>query len=126
MLQHVHTVTITDGGHTHVQNVNSGTTGGTNGYAVDTSTNTSSASGYSTASATTGITAADSNPASSVASFTKTHSLTNNAVTSGAGAAHAHTLSWPAGVPTAASTAVTMNSFDNRSAYIKLIGCKAD
>ena len=40
--------------HVHVQNINSGTTGGTNGYGVDTSTNTSSASGYSTANPTSG------------------------------------------------------------------------
>jgi len=40
--------------HVHVQNINSGTTGGTNGYGVDTSTSTSSASGYSTANPTSG------------------------------------------------------------------------
>lgn len=52
-----HTHTITDPGHTHVENQNSATTGGLTGWgARDTSTNTSSATGYSTASATTDIT----------------------------------------------------------------------
>lgn len=40
--------------HVHVQNINSATTGGTNGYGVDTSTSASSASGYSTANPTGG------------------------------------------------------------------------
>lgn len=44
--------------HVHVQSVNSATTGGLNGYAVDTSTNTSTASGYSTANPTSGGVAA--------------------------------------------------------------------
>lgn len=50
-------VTITDPGHTHVQNKNTGTTGALSGYTPDASTSTSAASGYSTASATTGISA---------------------------------------------------------------------
>jgi microcystin-dependent protein len=51
-----HTHAVTDPGHTHVQGVNSATTGGTSGYTPDTSTNTRVNSGYSTSSATTGIT----------------------------------------------------------------------
>jgi hypothetical protein len=38
--------------HSHVQRVNSATTGGTSGYTPDTSTNTGVSSGYSTADAT--------------------------------------------------------------------------
>lgn len=30
-----------------------------------------------------------------------------------------------AGVPTGSGTSITMNSFDNRSAYMKLIACEA-
>jgi microcystin-dependent protein len=51
-----HTHTVTDPGHTHVQGVNSATTGGASGYTPDTSTNTRVNSGYSTSSATTGVT----------------------------------------------------------------------
>lgn len=50
-------VTITDPGHTHVQNKNTATNGGLSGTTPDASTNTSAPSGYSTESATTGITA---------------------------------------------------------------------
>lgn len=35
-------------------------------------------------------------------SATLTHTANNPAVTSGAGSAHSHTISWPAGVPTIA------------------------
>jgi microcystin-dependent protein len=65
-----HTHSVTDPGHTHVQqahshvqSVNTAITGGLSGYTPDTSTNTSAASGYSTQpttavnnTATTGIT----------------------------------------------------------------------
>jgi len=81
--------------HVHVQNVNSATTGGTNGYGVDTSTGTSSATGYSTA-----------NPTGGSASYTPAGTNGTSAVsgTSGTGSAHTHTLSWPAGVPTNGAT----------------------
>jgi hypothetical protein len=51
---HTHTYTEVPN-HVHVQSVNSATTGGLNGYGVDTSTNTSTASGYSTANPTGGV-----------------------------------------------------------------------
>jgi hypothetical protein len=69
VVNHTHNVSVTDPGHTHVENLNSATTGGLRGATPDTSTNTSTASGYSTASATTGITATTANPAGGVASF---------------------------------------------------------
>jgi hypothetical protein len=70
VVNHTHDVTVTDPGHTHVENSNNTTTGGLRGWgAADTSTNTSTATGYSTASATTGITATTANPAGGVASF---------------------------------------------------------
>jgi hypothetical protein len=70
VVNHTHDVTVTDPGHTHVENSNNATTGGLRGWgAPDTSTNTPTATGYSTASATTGITASTANPAGGVASF---------------------------------------------------------
>lgn len=70
VVNHTHDVSVTDPGHTHVENSNNATTGGLRGWgAADTSTNTSTATGYSTASATTGITASTANPAGGVASF---------------------------------------------------------
>lgn len=70
VINHTHTVDVTDPGHTHVQGVNSASTGGTSGYTADTSTNTRVNSGYSTSSGTTGITAATQNPAGGAASIT--------------------------------------------------------
>lgn len=109
---HTHTYTEVPN-HVHVQSVNSGTTGGTNGYGVDTSTSGSSASGYSTANPTGGV--ATGTTAGPSATLTHTVSSqgtvawpagvpTNSAPTSGAGSAHTHTISWPAGVPTNGST----------------------
>lgn len=51
-------------------------------------------------------------------SATLTHTPTNNAVTSGTGSAHSHTLSWPAGVPTAAGGAVDAHSVSGSSQAI--------
>lgn len=50
--------------HVHVQNINTGTTGGSNGYGVDTSTNGSGATAISTA-----------NPTGGVASYTPTGTI---------------------------------------------------
>lgn len=69
-LNHTHPVNITDPGHTHVQGVNSASTGGTSGYTADTSTNNRVNSGYSTSSGTTGITAGTDNPSNGVAALT--------------------------------------------------------
>lgn len=66
--------------------------------------------------------------------------FTGSSVTSGAGTAHTHTLSWPAGVPTNGGTGagtahthtlswpagvptLTGSAFDNRSAYTNVIFC---
>ena len=113
VLNHTHTVSVTDPGHTHVENNNSASTGGLTGWgAPDTSTNTSQATGYSTASATTGITASTANPGGGAATGTTagpsaalSHTPTNNAVTSGNPSAtlthsvtqpSAHTITQPA------------------------------
>lgn len=75
-----HTHTYTDvPNHVHVQSVNSATTGGLSGYTPDTSTNTSTSSGYSTANPTNGVATGTTNGPNA----TLTHSVTNNAVTSG-------------------------------------------
>jgi hypothetical protein len=62
-----HTHPVTDPGHTHVQGVNTATTGGLSGYAPDTSTNTRANSGYATSSATTGVTVGNSTAADAAA-----------------------------------------------------------
>lgn len=72
VINHTHTVNVTDPGHTHVQGVNSATTGPNQGYGTDSSTNTRIDSDYSTSSATTGITAGTDNPAGGVGSITPT------------------------------------------------------
>jgi len=129
---HTHTYTEVIN-HVHLQSVGTAATGGLAGYTYDASTNTSVAAGYSTANPTgsVGATGTTAGPGAAL-----THTPTNNAVTSGAGAAHTHglgtlaastpVLSWPAGVPTATGSALTMNSFDNRSAFTKVIACKID
>lgn len=71
VIQHNHTISVDDPGHTHVEQNNSATTGPLAGWgARDTSTNTAVATGYSTQSSTTGITATSANPAGSVAQGT--------------------------------------------------------
>lgn len=129
-----HTHTYTDvPNHVHVQNVNTGTTGAQNGYGVDTSTSGSGATGISTANPTGGVatgTTAGPNAALSHSvtnnavtsgnpSATLTHSVTNNAVTSGnPSATLTHsvtqpTIAWPAGVPTNSGGAVNAHTVNN-------------
>jgi hypothetical protein len=107
VINHTHSVTVNDPGHTHVQSVNSNTTGGTSGYTPDTSTNTGAASGYSTQSATTGITASTTNPSGGVATGTTT--------------GPSSTLT-PAG--TVSQPTFTGTQFDNRSAFLRVIFCR--
>lgn len=98
-----HTHTYTDvPNHVHVQNINSGATGGSNGYGKDTSTNGSEATAVSTANPTGGVaTGTTAGP-----SATLTHAVTQPA---------AHTFTQP----TFAGTA-----FDNRPAFTKVIVCE--
>jgi hypothetical protein len=140
VINHTHTVTTT-------WNVQGGTTASTTGTHVMTST----ATGGSARVPTTGdvISETTANPAGGVASITPAGSnawpagvptatgggvtLTNNAVTSGAGAAHLHgvgTLANAASAVTgtmnssAVTGTITMNQVDVQPAYLKLIGCK--
>lgn len=83
---HTHTYTEVPN-HVHVQNMPSGFTGSQAYLATDTSTTGSTASAISTANPTGGVaTGTTAGP-----SATLTHSVTNNAVTSGAGSSHTHT-----------------------------------
>jgi hypothetical protein len=85
VLNHTHTVNITDPGHVHTYQSQTATTGAETSYehgAIDASS-ADTAEGESTDSATTGITATTSNPAGGVAtgttagpSATLTHSVT--------------------------------------------------
>lgn len=75
---HTHTYTEVPN-HVHVQNINTATTGANNGYGVDTSSSGSGATAISTANPTGGVaTGTTAGP-----NATLTHSVTNNAVTSG-------------------------------------------
>jgi hypothetical protein len=119
VVNHTHPVNITDPGHAHTQTTS----------ATDGATTRADASSGGTAynnvaninSNTTGITATTSNPASGVAtgttagpSATLTHTPTNNAVTSGAGASHDHaagTLAASAPAFTGSATSVVQPYF---------------
>jgi hypothetical protein len=132
---HTHTYTEVPN-HVHVQNINSATMGGLNGYAVDTSTNSSSATGYSTANPTGGVAIGTTNgPGAALThtvnnnavtsgnpSATLTHSPTNNAVTSGAGAAHNHGV----GTLAFAGTELSTHLHTISPTFFRLIGCKKD
>jgi hypothetical protein len=74
---HTHTYTQTVN-HVHVQTVNTATTGGLNGYGVDTSTNTPAASGYSTQNPTGGVATG-----TTAAGSSHTHTLSGGAVADG-------------------------------------------
>lgn len=96
VLKHTHTVTVTDPGHSHTipVNTNSWTAFGSSDIADSNRTTNAT---ESTNSNTTGITATTADPAGGVTtgttagpSATLTHTPTNNAVTSGAGASHLH------------------------------------
>jgi hypothetical protein len=80
--------------HAHVQNINSGSTGGSVGYGTDDSTTGSKATAISTANNTggvaTGTTAGPSATLSHSGTAVDAHSVTNNAVTSGVGSSHGH------------------------------------
>lgn len=100
-----HTHTYTDvPNHVHVQNAASASTGPNVGSTPDTSTNTSVATGYSTANPTGGVATGTTAGPSAVL----THSVTQPSN---------HTFTQP----TFAGT-----SFDNRSAFVRVIFCKKD
>jgi hypothetical protein len=110
---HTHTYTEVPN-HVHVQSVNSGTTGGLSGYTPDTSTSTSTSSGYSTANPTGGVATGTTNgPGAAL-----THTVNNNAVTSGNPSAtlthsvtqpSAHTLSGSSSAVSAGTPAGTVS-----------------
>jgi hypothetical protein len=87
VVNHTHTISVTDPGHVHTQRYHSAATGALSGptTAPDTSSNTPTNYGITTASATTGITASSANPAGGVASGT----------TDGPSASLTHTVTQP-------------------------------
>lgn len=117
VINHTHTVTVTDPGHTHTQASQTATTGSISSWehgAIDTSS--AATETLPTGSSTTGITASTANPAGGVASITPTGSI-----------------AWPAGVPTigaytpagsVSAPTFTGTQFDNRSAYLRVIACR--
>jgi|SRR3990170_3060198 len=94
--------------HVHVQNVNSGTTGGQEGYGKDTSTNGSIATGLSTA-----------NPTGGSPSYTPAG--TNSAPTL-SGSSQSLSGGTPSG--TVSQPTFTGTQFDNRSAFVRVIFCR--
>lgn len=148
VINHTHTVSVTDPGHVHAQASQTATTGGASSWehgAIDASS--TAAETLNTASATTGITATTANPAGGVAtgttagpSATLSHTVTNNQVTSGnpsATLSHSvtqpadHTLSGSTQAITAGTPAGTVSAptftgtpADQRPAYVKVIYCE--
>lgn len=99
VINHTHTVTVTDPGHTHNIASQTATTGSASSWehgAIDTSS--AAAETLPSASATTGITASSANPAGGVASIT------------------------PAG--TVSAPTFTGTQADNRSAFRRVIYCR--
>ena len=102
VINHTHTVSVTDPGHTHTYKSQTATTGSVTSYehgAIDTSSASANEGGV-VDSSTTGITASTANPAGGVASIT------------------------PAG--TINTPSFTGASADQRPAYLKVIFCKKD
>lgn len=70
VVNHTHTIDITDPGHTHLTQRYPTATGGSSGFTIDTSmSGTPADNTLATKSNTTGITASSNNPAGGVASF---------------------------------------------------------
>lgn len=101
VINHTHTVSVTDPGHSHLTQRYPTATGGSSGFTIDTSmSGTLADNTLPVKAATTGITAATANPAGGVASIT------------------------PAGTNSTSVVTGTLNQFDNRSAFVLLIGCR--
>lgn len=144
-----HTHTYTDVvNHVHVQSVNSAATGGLSGYTADTSTNTSVSSGYSTANPTgsvaTGTTAGPSAVLTHSVTQPANHTFTQPTIawpvgvpTNSGGAVDAHAVTQPSAhtvtqpsdhsytpAGSVAAPILTMNSFNNRPTFVRVIFCK--
>jgi hypothetical protein len=81
VVNHTHTVTVTDPGHTHLQRSQTATTGSVSSWehgAIDTSS--TAAETLATDSATTGITASTANPAGGVATGTTSTKATSDVI----------------------------------------------
>ena len=102
VINHTHPVNITDPGHTH--SISGGATDDTSAPfpGPDAASSAATAFGGGIGTATTGVTATSSNPAGGAASIT------------------------PAGTNAASAVTGTLNAFDNRPAYVKVIFCVRD
>lgn len=69
IISHTHTISVTDPGHSHIQSLNSASSGSLSGYSTDASTSTLAISGYNTTRNTTGITASEVAPAGALSSI---------------------------------------------------------
>jgi hypothetical protein len=81
VVNHTHTVSVTDPGHTHLQRSQTATTGGVSSWehgVIDTSS--TAAETLATDSATTGITATTANPAGGVATGTTSTKATSDVI----------------------------------------------
>lgn len=101
VINHTHSINVTDPGHTHLTQRYPTATGGSSGFTIDTSmSGTLADNTLPTKTATTGITASSANPAGGVASITPTGTVSQ---------------------PTFTGT-----QFDNRSAFVRVIWCRKD
>lgn len=138
IINHTHTVNITDPGHVHTLNAQGGTTASTTGTHLMTSTATGGSAravttGDAVVSHTTGITAATVNPSGGVASITPAGSLSGSTAT-GSLTPLGHNTSvsiTPLGHNASSAVTGTLNAgaFTGTPAtiqptYLKLIGCR--
>jgi hypothetical protein len=114
VINHTHTITVTS-------LVQGGTTAATTGTHVMTST----ATGGSARAITAGdsITATSANPSGGVTSITPAGTVSTPTFTGSALAGHTHTLT-ATGTNSTSVVTGTLNSFDNRPAYVKVIYCQ--
>lgn len=114
-----HTHTYTDvPNHVHVQNINSGATGGSNGYTKDTSTNGSEASAVSTATNTGGV--AEGTTAGPGAALT--HSVTQPSDHTLSGSSQLVSGGTPSGTNSAPTFTGTQHS--TLPAFVRVVFCE--
>jgi hypothetical protein len=121
-----HTHTYTDVvNHVHLQTAPAGQTGGQDSVTRDTSTNGSSNTALSTANPTGGVaTGTTAGPSAALS-----HNVSNNGTAAAqtiSGSSESITAGTPAGTNGTSAVTGTLNSFDNRSAFIKVIFCVKD
>ena len=143
VINHTHAVNVTDPGHTHLTQRYPTATGGSSGFTIDTSMSGTLADNTLPVKANaTGVTATSSNPGGGVASITPAGTIawpvgvpTNTvpAFTGSSSTVSAQTFTGSAlgthshnttATGIVAAPSFTGSSFDNRSAFVKVIFCK--